>query len=175
MRASSEAEFNGMDKNRFVAMWLMFSLSPFGRWLQLDRLPVNPTPNDGFSRFILHSGDFRSGGRIMPSAVLPMQNKKTTRWKTSIHRTDGLRSELIWILGYQYVENRRRAARIRARGLAQVLIVTVEAGLHLDVNGRPYPRHADIVGWPTGEKHNRMMLAAQIANKLQLERDPRPA
>jgi hypothetical protein len=46
-------------------------------------------------------------------------------------------------------------------------------GLHVDVNGRPYPRHADIIGWPAA-KHEQMMLATDIANELSLAIDPRP-
>ena len=45
-------------------------------------------------------------------------------------------------------------------------------GLGFEVNGEPYPRHADIVGWHD-DKNQRQMKALDLANKMQLEMDPR--
>ncbi len=77
----------------------------------------------------------------------------------------------IWSLGYCYVENLPER-RIKARGFGIVTLITA-AELRLDVNGKPYPRHADIIGWPNGDKHNQLMAATKIANALDLAMDPR--
>jgi hypothetical protein len=45
-------------------------------------------------------------------------------------------------------------------------------GLKLDVNGLPYPRHVDIIGW-SPDKDARLMIATEIADKLALAIDPR--
>ena len=73
------------------------------------------------------------------------------------------------MVGYRYVESQDR--HIRARGLGVVSFVT-DVGFVFEVNGKPYPRHADIIGWHN-EKHERLMKATEIANQMQLEMDPR--
>ena len=163
-----------MAKNLFAKMWLRFSLSRFGRFLHFENLPSEIAENEQFTRFLVHSNQFRTGngGRVMPSALLPLNNKKRARWETSTHRTDGLSQLDVWRLGYRFVENVANNRRIKARGSGSVATVLAQA-LQFDVNGRPYPRHADIIGWPD-DKHARMMQATQIANRLILENDPRP-
>src|SRR5436309_10095220 len=152
-------------------MFLRFSLSPFGRFLRLDSLPVETTGNDGFTRFLVNKNWFAPTiGRVKPPALMPMLNRQKARWETSVHRTDGLQDDKIWLLGYQYVESPER--RIRARGAGFVSLVTGQ-GCQLDVNGRPYPRHADIIGWP-GAKDEQLMIATEIANDMTLTIDPRP-
>jgi len=50
--------------------------------------------------------------------------------------------------------------------------------LQLDVNGLPYPRHVDIVGWPDPDGHDKskqLMKATEIADMMVLEIDPRCA
>ena len=106
--------------------------------------------------------------------MMPFENKQKQRWETSVIRTDHLQGEQIWALGYQYAENIQAGRRIRARGIGEVATVTAQ-GLQFDVNGDPYPRHVDIVGWPNGhDKAARMMLATEIANSMSLEMDARP-
>ena len=136
-------------------MCLRFSLSRFGRLLQFDRLPVALTPDDGFTRFLFQKSQYtQSTGRVKPPCLLPDPRK--ARLETSVHRTDGLQPFWIWVLGYEYVETPQRRMRARASGV--ISMVTAQ-GLHIDVNGRPYPRHADIIGWPA-TKHEQMMLVS---------------
>jgi hypothetical protein len=108
-------------------------------------------------------------GRVKPAALLPQWNEDRNRFETSTHRTDGLRPDQIWAIGYRYVEKNRR---IRARGHSQASLVTAQA-LHFDINGEPYPRHVDVFGWPDGEDA-RLMRATEIADGMTLEIDPRP-
>ena len=46
------------------------------------------------------------------------------------------------------------------------------AGLRVEVNGTPFPRHAEIIGWPDA-KHEQLMRATTLAKVLRLELDPR--
>jgi hypothetical protein len=107
-------------------------------------------------------------GRVKPAALLPQWNEYRRRFETSIHRTEGLRPDQIWAIGYRYVEKTRR---IRGRGHCQASLVTKQA-LHFDVNGEPYPRHVDVVGWPD-EEDAQLMRATEIADGMTLELDPR--
>ena len=106
--------------------------------------------------------------------MMPMQNKMTARLETSTHRVKNLRTEEIWTLGYDHVENAANGRIIKARGHGPYILAE-DQGLSLDVNGPPYPRHVDIVGWPATDKHARLMKATEIADKLSLEIDPRGA
>lgn len=157
-------------------MWLRFWWTQFGRFLRLDSLPAVVGAAEGFSRFLFHSNQFTVGtGRVRPPAMMPYENEEKQRLETSIFRSDRLEGGQIWALGYQYVENLPAGRRIRARGLGAVSDVLTQ-GLLLDVNGNPYPRHVDIVGWADGNgKAARMMLATEIANRMTLETDLRPA
>ncbi len=161
-----------MDRNRFVEMFLRFLSNRFGRFLRLSP-PGEVAANEVFTRFLVHKRQFAlTKGRVLPPALKPELNPETHRWETSTYRIDGLQAHGIWALGYQYVEDLPKGRRIRARGTSLAASVT-DAGLHWDVNGEPYPRHADIIGWSVNDKDIRMMAATEIANKMSLEMDPR--
>ena len=105
-------------------------------------------------------------------ALMPRWNKRRRRFETSTHRTQGLHPDQIWAVGYRYVEPALQNSRIRGRGHCQAAVVTAQAlGFH--VNGRPYPRHIDVIGWPD-EEDAQLMRATEIADSMTLELDPRP-
>ena len=139
--------------------------------LRLDSLPVAVTANDGLTRFILNRNYYApTAARVKPPALLPLFNPQKARFETSVFRTDRLRPDQIWLLGYEHVETATRRIRARADGLAHH---ATSRGLQLDVNGRPYPRHVDIIGWP-GTKDEQLLIAIELVNDLSLEMDPRP-
>lgn len=140
----------------------------------MDSLPAQVGAAEGLTRFLVHTNQFTaSTGRVRPSALMPYDNRQKQRSETSMFRTDGLQADGVWALGYQFVENLAVGRRIRARGLGIASVVTAQ-GLRFDVSGQPYPRHADIIGWPNGDdRAARMMLATEIANSMTLEIDPR--
>jgi hypothetical protein len=98
-------------------------------------------------------------------------SKTKNRLETSTHRVKGLTTEDSWKLGYENVENASQNRMIKARGVG-VFALATSSGLLLDVNGAPYPRHVDLIGWPT-DKDVRLMKATEIADKLKLQIDPR--
>ena len=162
-----------MAKNHFAVMLRRLLLILFGKLFRVESLPANVASAEGFTRFLLQSSLFaRETGRVKPPALMPSYNKDKGRLETSIHRTDGMRPDEIWALGYHYVENLAARRRIQARASGVASVVTGQ-GLQFDVNGDPYPRHVDIVGWPPDEKHQRMMKATEIARGMRLEMDPR--
>jgi hypothetical protein len=136
-------------------------------------LPADIEWDEQFTRFILTRSHFaRDTGRLKPPALLPFLNKAKSRWETSTHRVAGLTAPQIWQLGYSHVENVQEGRTIKARGTGPFALVTIQA-LSLDVNGAPYPRHVDIIGWSSTDKDLRLMKATEIADKLQLDLDPR--
>jgi hypothetical protein len=64
-----------------------------------------------------------------------------------------------------------RSRIIKARGQGAYALAKAQ-GLTLDVNGPPYPRHVDIIGW-SSDKDAQLMAATEIVEKLQLIIDPR--
>jgi hypothetical protein len=102
-----------------------------------------------------------------------MFNDEKSRLETSTYRVAGLAASEIWQIGYSHVENAAAGRLIRARGTGLFSLATAQ-GLALDVNGPPEPRHVDIIGWSATDKDVRLMQQTEIADKLQLEVDPRP-
>jgi hypothetical protein len=136
--------------------------------------PLSVEIRDGeeFSRFILNRKHFSAENkRVKANALLPMTNKATGRLETSTYRVAGLNDQEIWSLGYKNVENAANNRIIKARGQGPFGLVSA-SGLSCDVNGPPYPRHVDVIGWPQ-DKDGQLMKATEIADKLALEIDPR--
>lgn len=148
----------------------------FARCLHVANLSERAVdPKEVITRFLFQSSHFAvTTGRVNPTALMPYDNKNSKRWETSIIRTDGLQDREGWELGYQIHEASPAPRRIKARAVGTAVIVT-DQQLQFDINGDPYPRHADIIGWPVGdEKHARLALATEIANRMTLEVDTRP-
>jgi hypothetical protein len=134
-------------------------------------LPEELQPEEQFTRFIRNKDHFAATkGRIKPPAVMPAFNKASDRFETSTFRTGALPVSAIWQLGYAQLESAGQSGRIKARAIGSFSLVRAPLSLH--VNGPPYPRHVDIIGWPA-EKHAQMQHAARIADQLILEIDPR--
>ena len=128
---------------------------------------------EDFTRFIFTDSHFAATtGRVKPPALMPLFSSAKNRYETSTHRIRELASDQIWQLGYSHVENAQQRRNIKARGTGRFELATSQ-GLALDVNGPPYPRHVDIIGWSESDKSMRLMQATEIADKLLLEVDPR--
>jgi hypothetical protein len=100
-----------------------------------------------------------------------MRSKVTDQLETSTHRVKDLTIDEIWKLGYEYVEDVAQGRIIKARGQGAYALAAAQ-GLSLDVNGSPFPRHVDLIGW-SPDKEDRLMKATEIANNMTLEIDPR--
>ena len=136
-------------------------------------LPDAIADGEAFTRFLLSKSHFaREKSRVKPQAFMPNPNPTHGRLETSVHRIARLTQEQIWQLGYGHVEKAEEGRIIKARAVGAFELVTA-TGLSCDVNGPPYPRHVDIVGW-SDEKHVRLMRATEIADNVTLELDPRP-
>jgi hypothetical protein len=127
--------------------------------------------SEGITRFLVHRNEFGTNPRrVKHHAFLPALSPHTRQFVKSVHRTDHLSNDNMWKLGKLFVENEEsnRVVRARAAGAAQTIS---GAGVALSINGVPWPRHADIVGWPE-EKHAQKLIAMDIANGFALEMAP---
>jgi hypothetical protein len=129
--------------------------------------------NEDFTRFIFTQKYYSAGNkRVKPQAMLTMLNKTTNRWETSTYRIHGLTATEMWKIGYDHAEDAANNRVIKARGQG-TFACTRSAGLSLDVNGPPHPRHVDVIGWSSTDKDVRLMKATEITDKMFLEVDPR--
>lgn len=130
---------------------------------------------ESFVRFICSRSQFApKTGRVKPQAVDPRYNSRKGRYETSVHRTVGLTEAQTWALGYAHVENPAEDRIVKASGIGPFDILAI-CSLQADVNGAPFPRHVDIVGWSRDSKDARLMRATEIADRLRLQIDPRTA
>ena len=59
---------------------------------------------------------------------------------------------------------------MKARGTVDAAAF-LDARLTVEPDGKPHPRHANVIGWPE-DKHARKNVAREIANKMILEVRP---
>ena len=115
------------------------------------------------SRYCLSS----SSGQISTTKAkygLFLPNQKGA---TSVYRINGLRDDEIWQIGRDYVAAPRGGSLI-ARADVAVSVVN-GAGLRVDPQPAPHPRHADIVDWPEG-RDDKVQRAQDIAKAASLKR-----
>jgi len=71
----------------------------------------------------------------------------------------------IWSIAARYVVPKRGPTKGRAN-LSSAFIYAISA-LSVDLNSKPHPRHANIVGWPTDRKEARL-CAEKLADDATL-------
>lgn len=132
---------------------------------------VHPTQvgeAEPLNRFLLNRHEFGTNPpRVTHHAFMPNLNRKVGRLEKSIHRIRGLSSARVWQLGRLFVEQRVNSRTIKARAVGGPRVV-VAAGLGFRVGGSPWPRHTDIVGWPS-EKDRQKLLAMEVAAEFSFE------
>jgi hypothetical protein len=159
--------------SRLKAMFRKLFLKPSRNSTIDPPLSADIQHDESFTRFIFTKQHFSiEKKRVKPLALMPMLNKTTGRWETSTHRVKDLNAAEIWKLGYDHVQDLVKGRVIKARGQGLYSVARGQE-LSLDVNGSPYPRHVDLIGWPMTDKDARLMKATEIADKLLLEIDPR--
>ena len=113
---------------------------------------------------------------VRPEAFMP--RRFDSRLETSVYRTEKLTDAAVWnICRTYYEELAQLTAKGRGDGTARAVMT---AGLSFDPNGRPHPRHADIIGWldlPDTQdrdlKHHWMNAARRFAGNFIFK--PRPS
>jgi hypothetical protein len=109
-----------------------------------------------------------------------MPRRFESRLETSVYRTGKLAEPEVWSICKTYYEDLAQlTAKGRGDGSAQGVL---NAGLSFDPNGRPHPRHADIIGWhdipdtpDNSLKHHWMSAARKFAADFVFKPRPFPS
>jgi len=117
------------------------------------------------TRYIFEKSHYaRTKNNIKYRSFLPRNGE------TSIFRINNLGDKPIWDIGENYV------AIISARTLLArgdlIASDIFEEGLEIKSDTREHKLHANIVGWPLGERAKIIFLATNLADKAQLHLKP---
>jgi hypothetical protein len=128
-------------------------------FLLLDWAPRNVSPDERISRFIPSERWMnRTKSLVYPAAFMPSKRTKDI----SVYRTSGCSENRIWLIGFFFVERKRRDRR-RVLGRADVSSNLVfREGLKCQPRLLPHPRHAALTDWPddkTLQKDKALALA----------------
>ena len=92
------------------------------------------------------------------------------RLETSVHRTSGLDRLGNWnLIQSTFESGGKNRAVARAYGPAKAIL---NAGLTFDADGKPHPRHANVIGWDPLEKHVRKQQAVNFVSAFTFEMRP---
>jgi hypothetical protein len=109
-------------------------------------MPCSVRPEGEISRFIREPDEvFAATSAIKPRRLIPTRNTKTGRLELSVCRTSGMASTEIWAICAANFDAMQRHPAI-GRCAANEAVV-YGASLDIDTDGKPYPQHANIVGW----------------------------
>ena len=110
--------------------------------------------NEILSRYIFSTRYFsRHTLRVKAEAYMP------SRGEVSVFRINGLDETAIWDIGCGIAKTRERT--LYARGDTKAIEVR-RLGLEI-LPREPPPCHANIVGWPEGDKPRQKLIALQVA------------
>ena len=110
-----------------------------------------------FTRFLFHSSEF-AAQKVRHSAFMPP--KKSL--KKSISVIEGLTEAEIWEDGRLVESLRTDEAQLKARADFSSQVVA-DVGLDIEYDRTPYPRHANLIGWPE-DKDERQAKAQRLAD-----------
>lgn len=147
----------------------------------LRLVPSELRPDELLSSFLYQSNHVvKRTNSIHYSRLMPRRRdgKPNGRLETSVCRSDSLSKAKIWEICHEFFDTKAPKPAIgRGDGLAEAVF---KAGLKFDPDGKPYPQHANIIGWhdpgdvPDSEiKHFWMDSAQRMAPHFSYI--PRPA
>jgi hypothetical protein len=132
-------------------------------------------PPDPLTRFIFSSSHFAiNAHRVKAPAISPYPNQKTGRLEWSVYRADSATSAEMWEICGKHVDNPMILRIAKARGTCAASVM-IGQGLRFDPDGKPHPRHVNVVGWPRSErgpKHKLKNIQQKIAAAMTLEVRP---
>ena len=134
-----------------------------------DQLAASVRPNEALSSFLFRPDQIvRVTNTIHHSRLMPRRKDKTERLEVSVCRSSKLTEAQLWGICSSYFDVHAPKPAI-GRGVGPAAAVFAE-NLAFDADGKPYPEHANIIGWfdaadiPDNElKHFWMDQAQRIA------------
>ena len=104
-------------------------------------------PSESLSTFVTKPDQIvKKTSTIHPTRLIPRRNKnRDGRLETSVCRSDALSNAQVWaICSLHFDVYVPKPAIGRGVGPASVVF---DADLRFDADGKPYPQHANIIGW----------------------------
>ncbi len=128
-------------------------------------------PDELLARYILYSRHIRnSDGTIKADAFIPHLDE------LSVTRHRDATTDELWEVGQSVAS--RRSKRLHGRGDVTAHAI-IDQGLNVvadPIAGDPEladnPNHANVTGWPPGDKDRQRLLALEIAKEATLVRTP---
>lgn len=143
-------------------------------------LPGEVQPDESLSTFAVQSRDVvKATNTVRHTRLMPRRGGKATkgRLETSVCRSTNLAEARVWEICSEHFDRHARKPAI-GRGVGPASVV-YEVGLGFDADGKPYPEHANIIGWrdsadrpDTELKHFWMDQAQKMAPRFSFI--PRP-
>lgn len=110
------------------------------------RLPADVRPEETLSSFVFRQDQVdRKANTIRHTRLVPRRNRENHRLEVSVCRSNELSEEQIWTRCSNYFDRTAPDPAI-GRGVGLASAVYAEK-LGFDADGKPYPKHANIVGW----------------------------
>ncbi len=142
-------------------------------WASSTRqLSADVQSNEALTSFVFRQDQIvRKTNTIHHSRLMPRRKHKNERLEVSVCRSSELTAAQVWIICSDYFDVRAPSPAI-GRGVGPATAVIAEK-LLFDADGKPYPEHANIIGWhdaadkPDNElKHFWMAQAERIAKQF---------
>lgn len=116
-------------------------------------------PEERLARFLRHSSQYSAvANRVRHSAFMPPRSRRL-----SVFRISDMGDQEIWALAADVVSPDRE---VKARADLTPHHVRA-AGLEIESEPSPHPRHADIIAWPS-DKPEQMDAAKELAVQATL-------
>ena len=136
------------------------------------QLPAGVQPEELLTSFVVLPEQVdKKTNTIKPTRLMPRRNLTNKRLETSVCRSSRLTEAQVWEICSAHFDVYARKPAI-GRGVGPASAVFAEK-LAFDPDGKPYPEHANIIGWdddadkPNDElKHIWMVQAQRIARQF---------
>lgn len=92
----------------------------------------------------------------------------------SVFRADKATSAELWEICAKHVDDQAISRAAKARGTCAASVM-INQGLYFDPDGKPHPRHVNVIGWPDStpeSKHKLKNIQQKIAAAMTLEVRP---
>jgi hypothetical protein len=137
------------------------------------RLSADVRPEEALTSYVFHERQIvRRTNTIHHSRLMPRRKYKNERLEVSVCRSSRLTEAHIWELCSLHFDVHAPNPAI-GRGVGSASAV-FDVNLSFDPDGKPYPQHANIVGWhdatdkPDSElKHFWMVQAQKVASQFK--------
>lgn len=146
---------------KFLTQFLRFWKHIFRR---PEVLPSAVGPEEPTVKFLFDESHFNPEKKVVHQAAFkPSKNTKNI----SVYRTQDLQVAETFEIGRQYVTELLADKKPILAGACLQARVYYEQKLNFDPDGKPHPRHANVIGWPWDQDVQRALRIA-LARQAQL-------